>query len=71
MNIILKMADEIDGLHEILERLKRENAILREELQWYMTLDIQRTWTEMSDEEADAQAEKEITWLVLHNEGAE
>lgn len=53
------------------ERLKRENAILREELQWYMALDIQRTWTEMSDEEAGAQAEKEITHMVLHNEGAE
>ena len=71
MNIILKMADEIDGLHEILERLKRENAILRQHLKKYMVDELQMYGRDITDKEADAQAEKEITWLVLHNEGAE
>ena len=61
----------IDMMATEIDRLRRENALLRKELHRYLVLDIQRTWLEMSDEEAEEQAEKEITWMVLHNEGAE
>lgn len=50
---------------------RRENALLRKDLQWHLAMDIQRTWLEMSDEEAEERAEQEIAWKILHNEGAE
>jgi len=55
------------------DRLKRENSVLRSELKHRISSDILFTETDrdMTKEEADAQAEKEITWMVLHNEGAE
>ena len=55
------------------ERLKRENAILRSELKHRISSDIIFTETDrdMTKEEAGAQAEKEITWMIAHNEGAE
>jgi len=70
MNMILTMADEIDGLHEILERLKRENAILRKELKDYVVNHMVEI-CDMSEEEAFEEADKEIAWMVEHNEGAE
>jgi len=55
--------------------LRRENAILRSELKRRISSDILFTEVphllDMTKEEADAQAEKEITWLIAHNEGAE
>ena len=57
------------------EALKRENAILKQELKRRISSDILFTEVphllDMTKEEADAQAEKEITWLIAHNEGAE
>ena len=52
---------------------RRENAFLRSELKHRISSDILFTEVhhDMTKEEADAQAEKEITWLVAHNEGAE
>jgi hypothetical protein len=60
---------------EEIEHLKRENAFLRSELKHRISSDILFTEVphllDMTKEEADAQAEKEITWLIAHNEGAE
>lgn len=49
---------------------RRENAILREKLKYYLAEEI---WINgsMTPEQADVEAEKEITHMVLHNEGAE
>jgi hypothetical protein len=63
MYMVEMMATEID-------RLRRENAILRRELKFALINDIMDTH-DVTEEEADAQAEVEITWLVAHNEGAE
>lgn len=65
------MKEIIDSMNNEIERLRRENSILREVLKDHLTANILMAWHEMSDEEAEAQAEKEITWMVQHNEGAE
>jgi len=64
VRMIEMMATEID-------RLRRENAILRQKLKKYMTDEMHMYGPDMTDEEAEALVEKEITWMVLHNEGAE
>ena len=67
------LVDRIFKLENTVERLKRENAILRSELKHRISSDIIFTETDrdMTKEQADAQAEKEITWMIAHNEGAE
>jgi len=63
---LLKFAQALSAENAVF---RRENSLLRKELRRYLMLDIQRTWTQASDEEAEEQAEKEIAWKILHNEG--
>lgn len=63
VRMIEMMATEID-------RLRRENAILRQELKFAIVDDIMNM-NDVTEEEADSQAEQQITWLIAHNEGAE
>lgn len=58
-------------LEDKIERLERENAILREELHRLIALDHWELNPGMSDEEADRLAERDIVHLINHNEGAE
>jgi predicted nuclease with TOPRIM domain len=60
----------LEACNEI-ERLKRENAVLREELQYRLEEIYGVCYSEMTDEEAEEAAEQYITHMVLHNEGAE
>jgi hypothetical protein len=71
MNLIQVMADELADMRDERDRLRRENSILREELQYRLEEIYGICYTEMSDDEAEAAAEQYITQLVLHNEGAE
>lgn len=58
-------------LEDKIERLERENAILRSELHRLIALDHWELNPGMSDEEADRLAERDIVHLINHNEGAE
>jgi hypothetical protein len=53
------------------ERLRRENAILRQELKHRLEEIYSICYDEMTDDEVEVAAEQHITPLVLHNEGAE
>jgi len=59
--MIEMMATEID-------RLRRENAVLREKLKFYIIEDYIDSY---DAEEAEKAAERDITHMVLHHEGAE
>lgn len=72
-----EMRTHLLGLHEAaleacdeVERLRRENSILRQELKFSLVDEIMNMY-DVTEEEADTQAEQQITWLVAHNEGAE
>jgi regulator of replication initiation timing len=71
----VKLDSQVLKLMRENEMLKRENTILRQELKHRISSDILCTEAphllDMTKEQADAQAEKEITWMVAHNEGAE
>jgi hypothetical protein len=73
MNMIQVMTGELADMRDERDRLKRENAFLRSELKHRISSDILFTETDsdLTKEQADAQAEKEITWMIAHNEGAE
>jgi hypothetical protein len=70
MHIILEMAKEIDGLRAIMERLKRENSILRSEFKILLVNNNIENY-DMSEDAAEEDAEKWLTHLVAHYEGAE
>jgi len=70
MNMIQVMAGELADMRDEHDRLKRENAILRKELKDHVVNHMVEVY-DMSEEEAFEEAEKEITHMVLHNEGAE
>jgi TRAP-type C4-dicarboxylate transport system substrate-binding protein len=70
MNMIQVMTGELADMRDERDRLKRENAILRKELKDYVVNHMVEVY-DMSEEEAFEEAEKEITHMVLHNEGAE
>jgi len=70
MNMIQVIADELAGMREERDRLKRENAILREKLKDHVVNNLIETY-DLSEEEAFEEADREITHMVLHNEGAE
>lgn len=52
------------------ERLRRENSILRHELKIRLVNEFIENY-EFSEDEAEEAAEREITGIVLHNEGTE
>jgi hypothetical protein len=68
--MIQVMAGELADMRDEHDRLKRENAILRKELKDHVVNHMVEVY-DMSEEEAFEEAEKEITHMVLHNEGAE
>lgn len=53
------------------ERLRRENSILRQELEYRIVSEMLANFDEMSEEECVEHAKQFITWVVLHEEGAE
>lgn len=69
--IIVEMDREIGAIRTIMERLKRENSILRSELHRLIALEHWELNNGMSEEEADRLAERDIVHMVAHNEGAE
>lgn len=75
MNMIDKIADCLVEDHVELmnenQRLKRENAILRKELKFHLSIEHWKANEGVSDEEADRLAERDIVHLINHNEGAE
>lgn len=62
--------EHINALQDEVERLKRENSILRSELKERLVFEWVVNYG-MTEEEAEKGAEPFITNLVLHNEGAE
>ena len=71
MNMIQVLTDQLADMRDERDRLKRENSILREELQYRLEEIYGICYNEMTDDEAEEVAEAYITQLVLHNEGAE
>ena len=69
--MIQVMADELADMRDEVARLKRENSILREELQYRLEEIYGMCYTEMADDEAEKAAEQYVIHLVAHNEGAE
>jgi cell shape-determining protein MreC len=63
--------DELADMRDEVARLKRENTILREELQYRLEEIYGMCYTEMTDDEAEKAAEQYVIHLVAHNEGAE
>ena len=53
-----------------IQVLKRENAILREELKDHIVNNLIEAY-DINEAEATEEAEKQITWMIAHNEGAE
>jgi hypothetical protein len=70
MNMIQVMARQLADMRDECDRLKRENFILRHELKICLVNEFIENY-EFSEDEAEEAAEREITGIVLHNEGAE
>ena len=68
--MIQVMAGELADMRDEVARLKRENSILRRELKDHVVNKLIDTY-DLSEEEAYEEADREITHMVLHNEGAE
>lgn len=67
-----ELGQELVGyMEDKLERLERENKILREELRYRLEEIYGMCYTEMTDEEIEKAAEQYVIHLVAHNEGAE
>lgn len=75
MDMIEKIADHLVADHVELmnenQRLIRENSILREELKYRLSSEHWEMNHDMSIEEADRLAERDIVGMIAHNEGAE
>lgn len=75
MSMVEKIADCLVEDHVELmnenQRLKRENSILRSELKYHLSAEYWNFSHDMSVEEADRLAERDIIHLIAHNEGAE
>jgi len=70
MNIIQVMADELADMRDDIARLERENSILRSEFKILLVNNNIENYY-MSEDAAEEDAEKWLTHLVAHNEGAE
>jgi hypothetical protein len=70
MNMIQVLADQLADMREERERLKRENAVLRQELKLRLANEFIKNY-EFSENDAEVAAGRCITHMVLHNEGAE
>lgn len=68
--IIQVLANQLAAVRDECDRLKRENHILRRELWCRLTLDFMENYS-MDGQVAEKAADREITQMVLHNEGAE
>jgi hypothetical protein len=64
------MSAVIIFLEQRIDILERENSILRSELKLRLVNEFIENY-EFSEDEAEEAAEREVTGLVLHNEGAE
>lgn len=58
-------------LFQRIEMLERENDFLRKELKYHLVSDFMEVSPNMSEEEAEKIAEREIVQMIAHNEGAE
>jgi hypothetical protein len=70
MNIIQVMADELADMRDDIARLERENSILRSEFKILLVNNNIENYY-MSEDAAEEDAEKWLTHLVAHYEGAE
>lgn len=70
MNIIQVMAGELADMRDEIARLKRENSILRHELELRLVNEFIDNY-EFSEHDAEVAAERSITHMIAHNEGAE
>jgi hypothetical protein len=70
MNTIQVMADQLADMREECDRLKRENAVLRQELKLRLVNQFIEDY-EFSENDAEVAAGRCITHMILHNEGAE
>ncbi|MGI9142702.1 MAG: hypothetical protein ACR2IJ_05880 [Fluviibacter sp.] len=71
MDMIQVLAEQAAGLRDERDRLHRENSILRQELKYRLSSEHWEMNHDMSIEEADRLAERDIIQMVAHNEGAE
>lgn len=70
MNMIQVLASQLADMRDECDRLKRENSILRSEFKILLVNNNIENYG-MSEDAAEEDAEKWLTHLVAHNEGAE
>jgi hypothetical protein len=70
MNMIQVLASQLADMRDECDRLKRENSILRSEFKILLVNNNIENY-DMSEDAAEEDAEKWLTHLVAHNEGAE